>query len=351
MTTMLALENFTREEVDALNSFYGSAGARAFEFQGAPRYLSFDGEARDLTYRFSLRRDAGGSEVWLSLDSLPLANRIEELSAGMALDQLPRELAAAVVEAAFEPILEAVEAVIDVPLAIREVRLGAAEKTENGRGIPFRVTREDLNTIARGRLYVSGGELETVLNVLDGFERVDSIGVDDLPVPLRIEAGSTRLSVADCSTIEEGDIVVMDESPLVQDNCLRLRVPSGPVILVRLEDRTLTVIAASEFSMTDIDAAPSDEGQSPSEEEQSPAEEPLVTDTGELPIELVFELGRQTIALSELKAIVPGYTFNLEKDLSQPVTIRANGQTVGSGKLVQVDDRIGVRVTELFGKK
>lgn len=68
---------------------------------------------------------------------------------------------------------------------------------------------------------------------------------------------------------------------------------------------------------------------------------------GEVPVHLVFELGRTEIALSELEALQAGYVFELGKPLSQSVDILANGHRVGTGELVRLGETIGVRVSRL----
>ena len=59
-------------------------------------------------------------------------------------------------------------------------------------------------------------------------------------------------------------------------------------------------------------------------------------------------MGRIQLTLGELKGIQPGFSFELEKTTEKPVTIRANGKIIGTGELVQIDERIGVRVIEVF---
>lgn len=68
---------------------------------------------------------------------------------------------------------------------------------------------------------------------------------------------------------------------------------------------------------------------------------------GEVPVHLVFELGRTEIALSELESLQAGYVFELGKPLSQSVDILANGHRVGTGELVRLGETIGVRVSRL----
>ena len=71
-------------------------------------------------------------------------------------------------------------------------------------------------------------------------------------------------------------------------------------------------------------------------------------DLDSMPVTLVFELGRTQLALGELRTLAAGYSFDLGKDLRAPVDILANGQKIGSGELMQIDERIGVRVNRLF---
>ncbi len=67
-----------------------------------------------------------------------------------------------------------------------------------------------------------------------------------------------------------------------------------------------------------------------------------------IPVDLTFELGQKRIPLGELKNIGPGFHFRLDRDPATPVMIRAGGEVVGSGQMVRIGDRIGVRILEVF---
>ncbi len=67
----------------------------------------------------------------------------------------------------------------------------------------------------------------------------------------------------------------------------------------------------------------------------------------EVPVHLVFELGRTEIPVAELESLQAGYVFDLGKPLSQTVDILANGHRVGTGELVRLGETIGVRVSRL----
>lgn len=75
---------------------------------------------------------------------------------------------------------------------------------------------------------------------------------------------------------------------------------------------------------------------------------------GELDVIIDFDIGRTTVALADLQAWQPGTALLLDPPAlneNVEVTVRANGQVVGIGDLVRIDDRIAVRLTRLTFKK
>ena len=70
----------------------------------------------------------------------------------------------------------------------------------------------------------------------------------------------------------------------------------------------------------------------------------------DLPIKLVFELGRLDVPLGQLQDIGPGHVFELDRPLGEAVEIHAAGRRIGQGEVVRIEDQIGVRITRLFGQ-
>lgn len=62
---------------------------------------------------------------------------------------------------------------------------------------------------------------------------------------------------------------------------------------------------------------------------------------------LTFEVGDAQISVGRLQSLLPGYTFELSTPIEKPVLIKAHGQVVGRGQLVQVGERLGVRLMEM----
>jgi flagellar motor switch protein FliN len=68
----------------------------------------------------------------------------------------------------------------------------------------------------------------------------------------------------------------------------------------------------------------------------------------DLPVTLVIELGRVNLTLSRLADLKPGDVVELGRHSREPVELTANGKLVARGELVQMDDELGVRVTNVF---
>jgi type III secretion protein Q len=72
------------------------------------------------------------------------------------------------------------------------------------------------------------------------------------------------------------------------------------------------------------------------------------TDFNDIPLKLLFELGRVELPLGELRRLAPGAVIPLPRAIDDSVDISANGRRIGRGTLVRIGDSLGVRITRLF---
>jgi type III secretion protein Q len=72
-------------------------------------------------------------------------------------------------------------------------------------------------------------------------------------------------------------------------------------------------------------------------------------DLDDLPVRLVFELGRVELSLGELQRLAPGALVPLGRPPDEPLDIMANGRRLGRGTLVQIGESLGVRIVSLAG--
>ena len=62
------------------------------------------------------------------------------------------------------------------------------------------------------------------------------------------------------------------------------------------------------------------------------------------------ELGRATMTIQEVLAIYEGSVIELERVAGEPVDILVSGKLLGKGEVVVVDDKFGIRITELINR-
>jgi type III secretion protein Q len=75
------------------------------------------------------------------------------------------------------------------------------------------------------------------------------------------------------------------------------------------------------------------------------------SDLDDLPVRLVFEVGRVELSLGELQRLAPGALVPLARPLDEPLDIIANGRRLGRGTLVQIGESLGVRIVSLAGNE
>ena len=64
----------------------------------------------------------------------------------------------------------------------------------------------------------------------------------------------------------------------------------------------------------------------------------------DIPVQLTVELGRTKIAIKNLLQLAQGSVVELDRCSGEPVRLALNGKLLGSGELVRIEGRLGVRV-------
>lgn len=67
----------------------------------------------------------------------------------------------------------------------------------------------------------------------------------------------------------------------------------------------------------------------------------------EVSIEISVEIGRITMPIGELLKLGEGAVVELNRAVSEPVDVMAQGVRIASGEVVVIDDRFAVRITEI----
>ncbi|MBX6423608.1 flagellar motor switch protein FliN [Thermosulfurimonas sp. F29] len=68
----------------------------------------------------------------------------------------------------------------------------------------------------------------------------------------------------------------------------------------------------------------------------------------DIPLEVWVEIGRTKMPINDLLKLTQGSIIELNKMAGEPVEIYVNGKLMGRGEVVVVNDRFGVRLTEIL---
>jgi type III secretion protein Q len=68
-----------------------------------------------------------------------------------------------------------------------------------------------------------------------------------------------------------------------------------------------------------------------------------------IPVRLEFVLQQNKLTMGELGQLYSGQVISLTPEAEKQVLVLANGAVLGRGELVQMDDRLGVEIIDLYG--
>jgi len=67
----------------------------------------------------------------------------------------------------------------------------------------------------------------------------------------------------------------------------------------------------------------------------------------DVPVSLSLEVGRARIPIRNLLQLTPGSVVELERAAGEPLDLYVNGTLIAQGEVVVVNDRFGVRLTDV----
>jgi type III secretion protein Q len=71
------------------------------------------------------------------------------------------------------------------------------------------------------------------------------------------------------------------------------------------------------------------------------------TDLDALPLQVVLELGRVQMSVSELRQLAPGVVLPISRSLDDVIDVVVNGKRIGRAGLVRVGEGVAVRISRL----
>jgi len=70
----------------------------------------------------------------------------------------------------------------------------------------------------------------------------------------------------------------------------------------------------------------------------------------DVPVSLTIELGGCKLPMREVLQLNIGSVIQLDKSADAPVDLSVNGKLIARGEVVVIEDRYGVKITEVIGQ-
>jgi type III secretion system YscQ/HrcQ family protein len=271
--------------------------------------------------------DSIPAALWLS--SWPLIERIRTYITESKLKNLPLELRAELLETALEPLLTSMVATLGVTIKVLNF-LKITPSDINDYSIVFRVTENQSRKI--DAILVMNTKVRPVIENL--LSRWSSFYYQHEwrkhLTPLFFEVGEVTLAMSELHQLEVADVVVLESAENIKNHELSLRLVSDDYFAARVEGNLLTVMSGVKKM--------SDEYRDDS-----------VANMGELPVKLTFDIGELVLPFNQIESLTSGYIINLEQPFTEVVKIRSQNRVIGTGELVDINGKVGVRIISLFG--
>lgn len=294
-----------------------------------------------LIYPISMTLGLGDSTAGLWLSDWPLVDHIRTFIPEGMLTRLPENLGIALTENALDPLLNIAEATLGVKIRVQSL---SAELNNRLYTLPltFELTERPLqdprpdNTRLLSGLLVLEEKLYPLLQERMRLWPSDSNEAwQQLETETFLEIGASYVPIQDINNLAVSDVILVDETAFHTEGELRLRFSPHLYCHARLAtepNRNLT-ITTDWINMAD------------QENKQN------INQINQIPVQLSFDLGQKGLSFNEVKQLRPGYVIDLPQALPEVVQIRAQNKLIGTGELVDVSGRIGVRILSLFGTR
>ncbi|MCG8291461.1 type III secretion system cytoplasmic ring protein SctQ [Pseudomonas entomophila] len=148
-----------------------------------------------------------------------------------------------------------------------------------------------------------------------------------LPLALSLQWPVVQLPLAQLRTLALGDVLLLP-STLDDANHLHGHLQGRPWATLALYDNQIEILTMLEAP--ELEAADN------------------LTDLEQLPVQVSFEIGRHTLDLHTLATLEPGSLIDLHTPLDGEVRILVGQRCIGTGELVDIQGRFGVRVQRLL---
>ena len=334
--TRARLPRLTREELGYRNAIAQAPEAMSFELAGSEWLLKLargaPGPASGAT---RIEFEWGGATFVADVPPDTAQRFLRQAIPGAEAVELPENLRLAALEMLRGEIERGLAAKGGAPRPLRLKSLGPVNGAAGpGHRYGFALSSPSTGETIAGEIATDVAGLSSAAPLLRAAKGTASSAASDwieaIAMPLRLDAGQTVVDSAELAQAAVGDLVLFDECFLSPQGEMSIVAAPGVGFRARVEDQKIIVTQPLGALMPENTNTPAGGNAA-----------------DRIPVRLTFDLGERSMTVAELRDLKPGYTFDLGRDVRRAVSIRAQGQLIGEGELVEIDGTLGVAITML----
>ena len=272
------------------------------------------------------------SVLWLS--SWPMSKTLKNFTPKGNIQKVPKTLQIELLETVFEPVISFFEQNLNNEIKIQQLIFNKASKS-NAHSVKFQLLEN--NKIITAILVSNIKVAPIFLKKIAALPRLPNITWLEHQTLVHIEVASLFLSILEVKQLTLSDVLFVENSDYFQNHTLLLRLASGARFKARQTSSNTLEFLSGEKIM-------------PESSNNQMKEKPVVN-INDMPIRLSFDLGEESLTFKEVTSLRPGYILNLKKPFTNVIKIRSQNQLIGKGEIIDIDGKVGVRITQLFNKK
>lgn len=275
-----------------------------------------------------------GKPVAVRFNRPPFSPEVFEEHGVVSFTDLPRPIQKSMVERLFDDDLSKLEQWLG-----RNIEFGDKEPAK-------KLTQRVYFTLGgeigvAGEIAMTGESVSLLAKILDCLPR-QRADIEEIPISLGIEIGRTSLEVQSVRELESGDLIVIEEGPDLKNSEVFVRPAHSTIYRGRLRGAEVKI---ESYMSVDTENVVEYDNAFEAETGNLPAKRDGLTSIDDIPVSVVFELGRRQITVSDLDQIQPGAVIELENPVEQArIVVRVNGKAIATGSLAEVGEKLAVRI-------
>ncbi len=277
-------------------------------------------------YAVTMELSFAGELCYLQLSHWPDQSCLEQYTSLDMIDDLPGDLVMAIVKSAYACFTDVAEQACGAKIHLLNHQV--EQLRFNNPAYLYFILKEPsgLNNCAR---LVFDQQLRPFIGgMLPSRTEINKIWDEKISFKIPCEIDQIFLLNSELKELSVGDILLMNRQSGDANQDVTLLVGSGLRIPAQYDTRGLTIL--NNENKTDLTM-------------------PVIAakEFDQLEVELSFDIGELTLCLADLKNLQPGVILDLNRKSERLVSIRNHGQLLAEAELVEVEGRMGARISRI----